>query len=33
MRVKGKVIGDLAAKAAVFVVDGMLEPEGQDVGE
>ncbi len=31
--IDSQIVGDLAAEAAEFVVDSMVEPEGQDVGE
>jgi hypothetical protein len=33
MRINGQVVGDLAAKAPVLVVDRVLEPERKNVGE
>ena len=33
VRVDGQIVSDLAAKAAVLVVDGVFEPERKDVGE
>lgn len=32
-RVDLQVVGDLATKAAVLIINGVLQPEGQDVGE
>ena len=30
--VNGQVVGDLPAKSAVLLIDGVFEPEGQNVG-
>jgi hypothetical protein len=32
VRINGKIIRDFSAKAAVFSINGVIEPEGQDVG-
>jgi hypothetical protein len=33
VRIDGQIVGDPASKAAILVVDSVLEPEGKDVGE
>jgi len=31
--IDGQFIGDLAVKAAILIINGVLEPEGKNVGE
>ncbi len=33
MRIECQIVGDLPAKAAVFFIDGVVEPEGQNAGQ